>query len=82
MPYANNKGAEQPDQRFCFRCLDSIIRLVSISEISSLYLSPIAEQTGLSVTLSKAPKTGFLMTRLICFNQTTENNIKRIKTSV
>ena len=32
---------------FVVRCLDSIIPLVSISEISSLYLSSVAAQTGL-----------------------------------
>ena len=42
MPYANNKGADQPVHlrslisAFVVRCLDSIIPLVSISNISSL----------------------------------------------
>ena len=31
-------------------CLDSILPLVSISEISSLYLASVAEQAGLSLT--------------------------------
>ena len=59
MPYANNKGADQPAHprslisAFVVRCLDSIIHLVSISEISSLYLAFVAEQTGLSLTWSK-----------------------------
>ena len=41
LPYANNKGADQPAHprslisTFVFRCLDSIIPLVSKSEISS-----------------------------------------------
>ena len=45
MPYAKNKGADQPAHprslvsTFVVRCLDSIIPLVSMSEISSLYLS-------------------------------------------
>ena len=40
--FANNKGADQPAHpgslisAFVIRCLDSIIPLVSISEISSL----------------------------------------------
>ena len=40
MPYANNKGADQPARprslisTFVVRCLDSIIPLVYISEIS------------------------------------------------
>ena len=42
MPYANNKGADQPAHphslisAFVIRCLDSIIPLVSISKISRL----------------------------------------------
>ena len=42
LPYATNKGADQPAHlrslisAFIVRCLDSILSLVSISEISSL----------------------------------------------
>ena len=42
LPYANNKGADQTAHpcslisTFVFRCLDSIISLVSIFEMSSL----------------------------------------------
>ena len=58
MPYANNKGADQPAHprslisAFVVRCLDSIIPLVSISEISNLYMKvPSAGvQAGLCVT--------------------------------
>ena len=38
---------------FVVRCLDSIIHLVSISEISSLYLASEAEQTGLVIPYRK-----------------------------
>ena len=54
LPYANDKGADQPAHprslisAFVVRCLDSIIPVVSISEISSLYLAPVAAQAGLS----------------------------------
>ena len=44
---------------FVVRCLDSIISLVSISKISSLYLASVAAQAGLSLTWSQTPKTGF-----------------------
>ena len=70
MPYANNKGADQPAHSrslistFDSRCLDSKIPLVSISEISSLYLASVAAQAGLSLPQSQTPKTGFLVTRL------------------
>ena len=56
MPYANNKGADQPAHpcslisAFVVRCLDSIIPLVSISEILSLYLASVAAQAGLCLT--------------------------------
>ena len=60
---------EQQRRRLAFdvRCLDSIIPLVSISEISRLYLASAAEQAGLSLPWSQTPKTGFLATRHILF---------------
>ena len=73
MPYANNKGANQPAHprslisAFVVRLIDSIISLVSISESASLYPASVAAQAGLSLTWSKTPKTGFLMKWLICF---------------
>ena len=65
MPYANNKGADQPAHpcslitTFVIRCLDGIIPLVSISEISSLYL--VAVQASSSLPWSQTLKIGFLM---------------------
>ena len=65
MTYANNKGADQPVHprsvisAFVVRCLDSIIPLVSTSEISSLYLASVAEQAGLSLPWSKTPEDRF-----------------------
>ena len=56
MLFANNKGPDQPAHprslisTFVVRCLDSIIPLVYISAILSLYLASEAEQTGLSLT--------------------------------
>ena len=72
MPYANNKDVDQPEhphsliRAFVVRCLDSTVPLVSISKISSFYLTSVDMQAGLSLTLSKALKTGFLVMRLIC----------------
>ena len=69
MPYANNKGADQPEHphnlisAFVVRCLGSIILLVP--EIRSFYLAFVAAEAGLSLPWSQTPKTGFLMTRLI-----------------
>ena len=71
MPYGNNKGADQPAHphsqisTFVVCCLDSIMPLFSVAEISSLYLAPVVEQAGLSCNWSQTPKTGFLVTRLI-----------------
>ena len=70
LPYANNKGADQPAHSrslisaFVVRCLDSMISLVSISEISSLYLASAAAQAGLTLPWSQTPKTRILVTRL------------------
>ena len=70
LPYANNKGADQPAHprsvisAFVVRCLDSIIPLLAIAAISRPQLVSEAEQAGLSLTWSKTPKTGFLVMRL------------------
>ena len=59
MPYANNKGADQPAQMgslisaFVVHCLDSIIFLVSISKTWSLYLASVATQAGLSLVANR-----------------------------
>ena len=50
---------------FVVHCLDSIIPLVSISEISSLYLASVAAQASLSLPWSQTLKTSFHVTRLI-----------------
>ena len=56
LPYANNKGTDQPAHprslisAFVVHCLESITSLVSISELSSLQLVSEAEQAGLSLT--------------------------------
>ena len=65
MPYANNKGLDQPVHlhslisAFLVCCLDSIIPLVSRSEISSLKLSSEAEQVGLNPDWSQIPEDMF-----------------------
>ena len=70
MPYANNKGADQPANprslisAFVVHCLDSIIHLVSISKLSSLYLASVAVQAGLCQPWSQTLKTSFLVTKL------------------
>ena len=55
----------QSDQHLYFCCLNSIISLVSVSEISSIYLASVAVQASSSLTWSETPKTGFLLTWLI-----------------
>ena len=64
MPYANNKGADQPAHPCSListfvSCLDSIISLVSISEISSRYLASVAGQAGLCPTWWKTHEDRF-----------------------
>ena len=65
MQYVNNKGADQPAHprslisAFVVRCLDSIIPLLAIAEISRLKLSSVAEQAGSSLTWSKTKNIGF-----------------------
>ena len=49
-------ASAQSDQLLCFPCLDSIIPLFSISEISSLYLASVAEKAGLCLTWSQTPE--------------------------
>ena len=72
LPYANNKGADQPVHppslisTFIVRCLDSTIPLVSIHKISSLYLAFVAEQASLSLPWLQTQMKGFLVTGLIC----------------
>ena len=72
IPYANNNWADQPAHpcslisTFVVHCLDSIIPLVSITEISSLYLASVAEQASLSLTRPQTPRTGILLMKLIC----------------
>ena len=64
--FANNKGADQPAHTrslisaFVIRLLQSIISGLASSEISIFYLVSIAEETGLSLTLSETPKIGFV----------------------
>ena len=65
MSYANNKGADQPAHprslisAFVFRCLDSVMSLVSVTKISSLMLASVAEQASLSLTWSETPEDTF-----------------------
>ena len=64
--YAKNKDADQPENLcsliivFVNRCLERTTHLISISEIPSLHLEFLAEQTNLSFTWPKNPKAGFL----------------------
>ena len=70
MPYAKNKGADQLAyprsliSTFVVRCLDSIIPLVSISELSRLYLASMAAQVFCQLR-SHTWKIGFLVMKLI-----------------
>ena len=64
LPYAKQQRHGSPAHlrslisAFVICCLDSIIPLVSISEISRLLLVSVAEQAGLSLTWSQTLRTG------------------------
>ena len=80
MQYANNKGADQPARMrslisaFVVRCLDSIISLLVIVEISGPWLASVAEQACLSLTWSQTPKTGFSRDEAHFVTEQTEHN--------
>ena len=63
--FANNKGADQPAHprslisAFVVRCLDRIISLDSIAEISRLQLASVAAQAGLCLAWSETHKDTF-----------------------
>ena len=53
------RRSAQSDQHHCCLLLDGIIPLVSISEISSLYLASVGERAGLCLTWSQTPEDRF-----------------------
>ena len=65
MPYANNKGADQPAHpsslisAFVVHCLDSQLSILSISKVSRPWLASVAEQASLSRTWSQTPEDRF-----------------------
>ena len=65
MSYANNKGADQPAHphslisAFVVCCLDTLISLDSIAEISRLYLASVAAQASLCLAWSETPEDTF-----------------------
>ena len=65
MSYVNNKGADQTAHprslisAFVVRCLDSIISLDSIAEISRLQLACVAAQAGLWLAWSETREDTF-----------------------
>ena len=68
--FANNKGADQPAHlrslisAFVIRLLERIISKHATSKFSIFSLVSVAEETGLSLTLSETQKTGFLAVNL------------------
>ena len=78
MPYANNKGVDQPAQphslisAFIVRCLDNIMSLVSVTKISSLLLASVAEQASLSLTWSDTPEDMFSHDEALLHTSTTQ----------
>ena len=65
----NNKGADQP-ARLC-RLISAFIisffeSCLNLLQVKFQFSSSVAEETGLSLTLSEALKTGFVPLRPIC----------------
>ena len=67
--FANNTGTDQPAHprslisAFVIRYLKSMICKLATVEISKFYLVSVADETGLKLPLSEAPKAGFVATR-------------------
>ena len=67
--FANNTGAAQPAHprslisTFVICFLESFICKLATDEISIFLIVSVAEETGLKLTLSETPKTGFLVRR-------------------
>ena len=67
--FANNKGADQTVHHRCLisafviSLLESIISKLATSEFHCSKVVSVAEQTGLSLTLSETPNTGFVASR-------------------
>ena len=65
MPYANNKGADQPAHprslisTFVVRCIDGMKCILALSKVSRFYLVFVAEQVGLNLTWSKVAEYTF-----------------------
>ena len=65
MSYVNNKAADQPAHprslisAFVVRCLESIISLDSIAEISRVKLASVAVKAGLCLAWSETPEDMF-----------------------
>ena len=70
---ANKTGADQPAQprslisAFFICVLESTICKLATGEISIVKLVSVAEETGLKLTLSETPKTGFVALRPISY---------------
>ena len=71
--FAKNTGADHPVHprslisTFVFSVLESIICKLATGEISIFQIVSVAEETGLKLSLSETPKTGFLATRPNCY---------------
>ena len=66
---------------FVVRCLDSIISLDSIAEISRLFLASVAEQAGLCLTRSETPEDTFCHDEAQLYDTRTCKHRKIIKSS-
>ena len=70
--FGNNKDVDQSAHlrslisAFVVRILVSIISKLATSEISTFWLVPVTEETGLNLALLETLKTGFVASRPMC----------------
>ena len=87
MSYANNKGADEPVHprslisAFVVRCLDSVMSLVSVTNISSLMLAAVAAQAVCVWPGRKLPKSCFVVLWLK-YNHHMVEQILKLKNSI
>ena len=72
------RGNREADQRLCFRYLDSMIPLLSKSEISSLWPSSVAVEPGLCRTRSETRMLVFSRRGSILDTEATDHSLPMI----
>ena len=72
------RGNREADQRLCFRYTDSTFPPLLIPKFSRFWVSSVTVQAGLCWTWSETQIVGFVMHRLILFEDTTHTSGFRV----